>query len=51
MPKVYVFGAGVDATHGIGPSPYSTRIKKTAKEDLVYLLEHRWQPMPALALA
>ena len=27
------------------------RIKNTAKEDLVYLLEHRWQPMPALALA
>ena len=27
------------------------RIKKTAKEDLVNLLEHKWQPMPALALA
>ena len=26
------------------------RIKKTAKEDLVNLLEHKWQPMPALAV-
>ena len=27
------------------------RIKKTAKEDLVWLLEHKWQPMPVLAVA
>ena len=27
------------------------RIKKTAKEDLVNLLEHKWQPMPVLAVA
>ena len=27
------------------------RIGKTAKEDLVNLLEHKWQPMPALTLA
>ena len=27
------------------------RIKKTAKEDLVYLLEHKWQPKPVLTVA
>ena len=27
------------------------RIKKTAKEDLVCLLEHKWQPMSVLAVA
>ena len=27
------------------------RIKKTAKEDLVNLLEHKWQPMPVLVVA
>ena len=27
------------------------RINKTAKEELVNLLEHKWQPMPAMALA
>ena len=27
------------------------RIKKTTKEDLVNLLEHKWQPMPVLSVA
>ena len=27
------------------------RINKTAKEELVNFLEHKWQPMPAMALA
>lgn len=27
------------------------RINKTAKDELVNLLEHKWQPMPAMALA